>query len=74
MFLTLKQLRRLTGRKYAKVQIGVLMEKGIPFTLDADGKPIVHRNAVDPMKAQQAVVGSVPDFGALARFAARRQT
>jgi len=23
----LKQLRRLTGRKYAKVQIGVLMEK-----------------------------------------------
>lgn len=74
MFLTPKQLERLTGRKYARVQIGVLTAKHIPFTLDADGKPVVHRNAVDPAKAQQTVTGAVPNFAALASFKTGRQT
>lgn len=74
MFLTPKQLERLTGRKYARVQIGVLTAKNIPFTLDADGKPVVHRNAVDPAKAQQAVTVAVPNFAALASFKNGRQT
>jgi hypothetical protein len=74
MFLTPKQLEQLTGRKYARVQIGVLMARKIPFTLDADGKPVVHHNAVDPAKVQQSVVGAVPNFAALASFRPGRQT
>lgn len=74
MFLTPKQLERLTGRKYARVQIRVLMERKIPFTLDADDNPVVHHNAVDPAKAQQTVTVAVPNFAALASFKTGRQT
>lgn len=46
MFLTIEQLRSLTGRVKRSAQVRVLEAQKIPFVLDADGYPKVLAEAV----------------------------
>jgi len=46
-FLTAKELVELTGRRAHKLQIETLRKQGLPFFLNAAGKPIVPRSAID---------------------------
>jgi hypothetical protein len=47
LFLTDDQLRQLTGRKVRRCQIDALRSMGIPFRVNASGKPVVCRSAVE---------------------------
>lgn len=42
-YLSVAEIRRLTGKVYAKVQVRVLAERGWAFTIDGDGLPLVLR-------------------------------
>ena len=47
-FLTRQEVVTLTGRKIKRTQIRVLRKRGIRFTLDDDGWPVVTWAAVEP--------------------------
>ena len=47
-FLTRQDVEKLTGRKIKRTQIRVLRSRGIRFTLDGDGWPVVTWAAVEP--------------------------
>ena len=43
-FLTPDEVVALTGRKHARLQIANLRQNGIPFTINASGRPVVNRD------------------------------
>lgn len=45
LFLSPAQLRELTGRAQAPAQIDVLKRQGVPFWINAAGKPVVALSA-----------------------------
>lgn len=47
MFLTDDELAILTGRKLKRLQIETLRRMGVPFLINACGKPVVTRSAVE---------------------------
>lgn len=47
MFLDEAALRQLTGRKWAKLQIAQLRAMGVPFRVNALGRPVVAVSAVE---------------------------
>lgn len=51
MFLSDDQLRELTGRKVRRCQIESLRQMGIPFRVNAAGRPVVCRSAVEGGKS-----------------------
>lgn len=64
-FLTPEEVRRITGKKYAPAQRRVLMERGIRFTPDGDGKPVVMRAHVERRLlgyVETTEAGPAPDF------------
>jgi hypothetical protein len=46
MFLTQSEIQQLTNRKRKTAQIRCLKKQNIAYTLDADGRPVVLRDAV----------------------------
>ncbi len=55
-FLTPDEVVALTGRKHARLQIANLRQNGIPFTINASGRPVVNRDNLngDRQKKQPA--------------------
>lgn len=51
LFLSDDQLRELTGRKVRRCQIESLRQMGIPFRVNAAGRPVVCRSAVEGGKS-----------------------
>lgn len=47
MFLSAEELVQLTGRKARSKQIDVLRRMGIPFFVNALGRPVVARSSVE---------------------------
>ncbi len=52
-FLDDKALRKLTGYKVARLQIDQLRRMGLPFFVNAAGKPVVTRASVEGIRASQ---------------------
>lgn len=46
-FLTAAEITELTGRRAHRLQIETLRTQGIPFFLNAAGKPVVPRHAIE---------------------------
>jgi len=46
-FLSPAEISELTGRRAHKLQIETLRKQGVPFFLNAAGRPIVPRSAID---------------------------
>ena len=53
MFLTADDLRTLTGRSRADAQIAALRRMGIPYWLNAAGKPVVATETILGGKASK---------------------
>lgn len=51
LFLNDAQLQELTGRKVRRCQIESLRSMGIPFRVNAAGRPVVCRSAVEGGKS-----------------------
>lgn len=47
MFLTEKEIKELTGRTLKHLQCEVLRKNGIPFFLNASGRPVVAVSAIE---------------------------
>ncbi len=84
IFLTVVEVRELTGRQQFQAQRRVLAENGIPFTCDAQGRPIVPRVAIVGDRAVPSMASpsiappdpiplSEPDFGAIAGLRVKRR-
>lgn len=68
MFLTADDLAELTGRKIKSKQIEVLRRMGLPFHVNASGKPVVTAAAVEGRKAPPAPpVWEMPRRGSQAK-------
>lgn len=66
-FLTITEIRRLTGRTYAPAQRRVLDTRKIPYDQDAKGRPIVLRAVIERRQLGKAVSPEpawTPDFSA----------
>jgi hypothetical protein len=50
MFLTPQDIAELTGRKIKKLQVEQLRKMGIPFYVNAVGRPIVVRSVLEGKK------------------------
>lgn len=50
MFLTAEELAELTGRKIKSKQIEALRRMGLPFHVNAVGKPVVPASAIEGRK------------------------
>lgn len=46
-FLAADEVSELTGRRAHKLQIETLRKQGVPFWLNAAGKPVVPRSAIE---------------------------
>lgn len=46
-FLERDEIKALTGRSYLKLQIEALKNMGIPFFVNAIGRPVVARSAIE---------------------------
>jgi hypothetical protein len=46
-FLSSSEVSELTGRRTHKLQIETLRKQGVPFFLNAAGRPVVPRSAID---------------------------
>lgn len=53
MFLTPDELAELTGRKIKSKQIEALRRMGLPFHVNAVGKPVVSAAAIEGRKQMQ---------------------
>lgn len=58
MFLTAEELAELTGRKIKSKQIEALRRMGLPFHVNAVGKPVVSAAAIEGRK--QPVAAAAP--------------
>ena len=47
MFLTDAEIATLTGRKLKRLQIEALRKMGVPFLVNACGKPVVTRSTIE---------------------------
>jgi hypothetical protein len=56
MFLTQDELVTLTGRKIKSKQIEVLREMGLPFWVNAVGKPVVSVAAIEGPRSDAPIV------------------
>ena len=52
-FLTMDDVAELTGRRVKTKQIEVLKKMGLPFFVNATGKPVVPVAAIEGKKAEQ---------------------
>lgn len=46
-FLTKEEIAELTGRKYIRLQIEALRKMGLPFFINAIGRPVVARSVIE---------------------------
>jgi hypothetical protein len=46
-FLTKEEIAELTGRKYVRLQIEALRKMGLPFFINAIGRPVVARSVIE---------------------------
>jgi hypothetical protein len=53
MFLTEDEVSVLTGRKVKKLQVEQLRRMGIPFYVNAVGRPVVVRSVLEGRKEQE---------------------
>lgn len=53
-FLEQNEIFELTGRKLKSLQVQALRQMGVPFFINAIGRPVVTRTAIEG-KAEQAV-------------------
>jgi len=53
MFLTEDEIGMLTGRKVKKLQVEQLRSMGIPFYVNAVGRPVVVRSILEGRKDQE---------------------
>lgn len=53
-FLTAAEIAELTGRRAHRLQIETLRAQGLPFFLNAAGKPMVPRSAIEGKSAPAA--------------------
>lgn len=60
MFLNNDEIQQLTGRKKRKSQIDVLRQRGIPFDIDGDGRPVVMECLLQRHMAGVSLSGSKP--------------
>lgn len=60
-FLNSEELFALTGRKLRSYQIEALRRMGIPFFVNAIGRPVVARSAVEGSKAAAKAQKKVPE-------------
>lgn len=64
VFLDGAELAELTGRKIKSKQIEALRKMGLPFFVNACGKPVVSRSVIDGKKdTQQASTWEMPRRG-----------
>lgn len=66
-FLTIAEVKRLTGRTYAPAQRRVLERRKIPFEPDAKGRPVILRAVIERRQLGKAISpepGWTPDFSA----------
>jgi hypothetical protein len=53
MFLSETEITTLTGRKMKSHQVRALQRMGLPFFVNAAGRPVVARSAIDGGKQEQ---------------------
>lgn len=53
MFLTEDEVSMLTGRKVKKLQVEQLRKMGVPFYVNAVGRPVVVRSALEGRKEHE---------------------
>jgi Domain of unknown function (DUF4224) len=58
LFLTEDEMRTLTGRGRKSAQLAQLRLMGIPFHVNAAGKPVVTRTAVEGQSMQPSMSGN----------------
>ena len=65
MFLTTEELRELTGRAHKTAQVEQLRRMGVPYYINAAGRPVVARAVIEggkqksqPQTWRPAVLGS----------------
>lgn len=54
-FLTTEDLATLTGRKIKSLQVQALRQMGVPFFINAIGRPVVTRTAIEGRPAPAAL-------------------
>lgn len=54
MFLSADDVSALTGRKFKSLQIKVLRQMGLPFYVNAAGRPVVAQSVIDARTAVAA--------------------
>lgn len=72
LFLDPADIERLTGKKYAPAQKRALDKRGIRYTEDAHGRPVVLRASVERKilgRAETPEPAAGPDFSAFPRVA-----
>lgn len=68
VFLEPGEVAELTGRKIKSKQIEMLRRMGIPFFVNACGKPVVTRNAIEGKKeTPQKPKWEMPRYGTQAK-------
>ena len=61
-FLSADDVRELTGRTNRKLQVDALRRMGIPFWINAIGRPVVPRTAIEGRKeAPKPTTWTMPD-------------
>lgn len=53
MFLTEDEIKALTGRTVKRLQCEQLRKNGIPFFVNASGRPVVAKSAIEGGKVEQ---------------------
>jgi hypothetical protein len=65
LFLSVDELRQLTGRCRPYAQVKALIQMRVPFHLRPDGVPVVLRSALKCVAAEPARQDNEPDFSSL---------
>lgn len=53
-FLTREEIRELTGRAHSNLQVAALSKMGVPFFVNAIGRPVVPRSSIEGRGAPAA--------------------
>jgi len=65
IFLSINEVKRLTGTPHKKKQIEYLKQRGIPFVCDVNGRPVPHKYYINQMYGVKVKHSLEPDFDAL---------